>query len=93
MPSSSRFVEHKIRLTPEANERWQRALIDNGCSLSAILEAIADIDKEFQDEETGETHLMKSSTVSVGDYWREVGVRARHIDRDRRSRKPRDPRS
>lgn len=79
-------VERKVRLTPRAAEIWDDFLNDESVTLSAVLEAIA----ELHEAELEGASVIERSGLTFTAWVDEVRVRARAIGQQRRSRRTDD---
>ena len=78
------LVERKVRLSPEANARWERFEEEWGITLTAFLEAAALV----QTRQVDGLSISEKSNVSVYAWFSQVIDEGRVVMKQRRSRKP-----
>ena len=77
------LVERKVRLSPEANARWERFEEEWGITVAAFLEAAALV----QTQQVDGLSVSEKSHVSVYAWFSQVIDEGRLVMKQRRSRK------
>ena len=80
------LIERKVRLSPEANRRWEQFEEENGVTMSAFLEAAALVQLRNIDG----LAITEKPRITVYVWYAEVIRLARQVMKERRSRKPDD---